>query len=88
MIAAKYKSRQKTFGKIKKNFFLSKIGLQFFASHRSAFFSLISRLASVDRKMLSGDLDDFIENICLEEHLLFNRKRGKTSKNGHLEPMG
>ena len=29
-----------------------------------------------------------ISKIRFEEHLLFERKRGKTSKNGHLEPMG
>ena len=39
--------------------------------------------------MLSGHSDGFVEKICLVEHLLFDRKRGKTSKkNRHLEPMG
>ena len=30
--------------------------------------------------MLSGDLDGFIEKIRWQEHLLFDRKTGKTSK--------
>ena len=49
--------------KSQKIVFLGEIGLQFFASHRSAFFSIISRLAPVDRKILTGHLDGFIKKI-------------------------
>ena len=49
--------------KVKKKFFLGQIGLQFFAPHRSAFFSINLRLAPDDRKMLRGHLDSFIEKI-------------------------
>ena len=49
--------------KVKKKFFSGQNGLPFFGPHRSAFFSIILRLAPVDRKMLSGDLDGFIEKI-------------------------
>ena len=52
---------------------------QFFASHRSVFF-INFRLASVYRKMLSGHLGGFIKKNRWEEHLLFERKSGKTSK--------
>ena len=40
--------------KSQKKKFSGQISLQFFAPHRSAFFSMILRLAPVDRKMLNG----------------------------------
>ena len=49
--------------KVKKKFFFGQIGLEFLAPHGSAFFAIILRWAPVDRKMLSGDLDGFIEKI-------------------------
>ena len=74
--------------KSKKKFIFDQIGLQFFAPHRSAFFAITLRWAPVDRKMLSGDLDGFIEKIRWEEHLLFDRKTGKTSKKWTLGTNG
>ena len=56
------------FQEFSKNFFLSwkttwknflgQIGFQFFALHRSAFFSMIFQLASVHSKMLNGHLQN------------------------------
>ena len=71
---------------------LGEIGLQFSATHRSAFFPMILWLAP-DRKMLSGHLSDFDKKFCWGEHLLFNRKRRKTftlgrSGTGRILPTG
>ena len=46
-----------------KNFFSGQISLEFFCASQISLFSIILKLAQIDRKMLSGDLDGFIKKI-------------------------